>query len=109
MVHLIGRKGRVIKSTSVQDMFQYYQLVGILAHHDGAPAEGKSLVWTAGSTEGLGLDATRTLCRNMILYYDELRTLADKAGIEHSSMGGHLLSMLQSGKFANTKPSRKER
>jgi hypothetical protein len=43
----------------------------------------------------------------MILYFDELKTLSDKAGIEGSSMGGHILTMLQSGKFANETKSPK--
>jgi hypothetical protein len=109
MVNIIGRKGRVMKSSSVQDMFNYFKLVGIV--DDYGPgirnAEGKSLVWTAGSTEGVGVSAQRANCKNMILYFDELKTLSDKAGIEGSSMGGHLLTMLQSGKFANETKSPK--
>ena len=110
MVNVIGKKGRVIKSSSVQDMFAYFQLAGMLGHYGMSTgnAEGRSLVWTAGSTEGLGLDAQRVNCRNMLLFFDELKTCADKAGIEGSSMGGHLLTLLQSGKFSNTVKSRKE-
>jgi hypothetical protein len=109
MVNIIGRKGRVMKSTSVQDMFDYYENVGVLNQYGSGTrnAEGKSLVWTAGSTEGVGVSAKRVNCHNMILYFDELKTLSDKAGIEGSSMGGHLLSMLQSGKFANETKSPK--
>jgi len=109
MVNIVGRKGRVMKSSSVQDMFNYFKLVGIV--DDYGPgirnSEGKSLVWTAGSTEGVGVSAQRANCKNMILYFDELKTLSDKAGIEGSSMGGHLLTMLQSGKFANETKSPK--
>src|SRR6267378_2298761 len=109
MVNIVGRKGRVMKSSSVQDMFNYFKLVGIV--DDYGPgirnSEGKSLVWTAGSTEGVGVSAQRANCKNMILYFDELKTLSDKAGIEGSSMGGHLLTMLKSGKFANETKSPK--
>jgi len=110
MVNIIGKKGRVIKSSSVQDMFAYYQLAGVLSHcgTNTGNAEGRSLVWSAGSTEGVGVDAARVNAKNMILFFDELKTLADKAGIEGSSMGGHLLTMLQSGKFANKVKSRKD-
>jgi len=103
MVNIIGRKGRVMKSSSVNDMFAYCGFVGIVEQHNAGTrnAEGKSIVWTAGSTEGVGVSAQRANCKNMILYFDELKTLSDKAGIEGSSMGGHLLTMLQSGKFAN--------
>ena len=109
MVNIIGRKGRVMKSSSVQDMFTYYQLAGIVDHHSAGTrnAETMSLVWTAGSTEGVGVSAQRCNCKNMILFFDELKTLSDKAGIEGSSMGGHLLTMLQSGKFANETKSAK--
>ena len=90
-------------------MFDYYENVGVLNHYGFSMrnAGGKSLVWTAGSTEGVGCSAMRATCRNMILFFDELKTLSDKAGIEGSSMGGHLLSMLQSGKFANETKSPK--
>jgi Bifunctional DNA primase/polymerase, N-terminal/Primase C terminal 1 (PriCT-1) len=110
MVNIIGKKGRVIKSSSVQDMFAYYQLAGVLGHcgTNTGNAEGRSLVWSAGSTEGVGVEAERVNAKNMILFFDELKTLADKAGIEGSSMGGHLLTMLQSGKFANKVKSRKD-
>ncbi len=109
MVNIIGRKGRVMKSSSVNDMFAYYGYVGIVDQHNAGlrNAEGKSIVWTAGSTEGVGVSAQRANCKNMILYFDELKTLSDKAGIEGSSMGGHLLTMLQSGKFANETKSPK--
>jgi hypothetical protein len=103
-VNIIGRKGKVIKSSSVNDMFAYYQVANILETNSQAlrDAEGKSVVWNAGSTEGLGLDASRINCHNMIMFFDELKTMADKASIEGSSMGGHALTMLQSGKFGNT-------
>jgi hypothetical protein len=100
-VVLIGKKGRMMKSSSVQDMLAYYQFVGILDHHTSATrnAEGKTLVWTAGSTEGVGNSAQRANCKNILSYFDELKTMSDKAGIEGSSMGAHYLTMLQSGKW----------
>jgi len=103
MINIIGKAGRVMKSSSVQDMFEYYRFMGVLDIHGGAMrmAEGKSTVWTAGSTEGVGVSAMKSRCNNIILYYDELKTLSDKAGIEGSSMGGHIMTILQSGLFAN--------
>jgi hypothetical protein len=106
----IGRKGRVIKSSSVQDAIEYLSVAGLVGHASGAirNAEGKSLIWTPGSTEGLGLEMTRTNCRNSIMFYDELSTLTSKAGIEGSTLKASLLSMYESGQFANTIKSRKE-
>lgn len=106
----IGRKGRVIKSSSVQDAIGYLSTAGLVKHASGAirNAEGKSLVWTPGSTEGLGLEMTRTNCKNAVMFYDELSTLTSKAGIEGSTLKSSLLSMYESGQFANTIKSRKE-
>jgi hypothetical protein len=106
----IGRKGRVIKSSSVKDAVEYLSHAGIVS--DAGPqtrnAESKSLVFTAGSPEGLGMEMQRTNCKNAILFYDELSSLTNKAGIEGSSLTSKLLEMYESSKFANTVKSRKE-
>lgn len=106
----IGRKGRVIKSSSAQDAMEYLQQAGIVEHGSSGTknAGGKTLVWTPGSTEGLGLEMTRTNNKNAVLYYDELSTLTNKASIEGSSLGSTLLSLYEAGKFSNTIKSRKE-
>ena len=106
----IGRKGRVIKSSSVKDAVEYLHAAGIV--DDAGPhsrnAEGKSLVFTAGSPEGLGMEMSRTNCKNAVLFYDELSSLTNKAGIEGSSLGPKLLEMYESSKFSNVVKSRKE-
>lgn len=106
----IGRKGRVIKSSSVKDAVEYLNHAGIVS--DAGPqtrnAESKSLVFTAGSPEGLGMEMQRTNCKNAILFYDELSSLTSKAGIEGSSLTSKLLEMYESSKFSNTVKSRKE-
>lgn len=100
---LIGKRGTVIKSSSVEDAIEYCKHAGIVDY--GGPqirnAEGKSLVYTAGSTEGVGLEMARSSCNNAILYYDELSVLVSKAGIESSSMMGHLLQNYEAALFAN--------
>ena len=107
---LIGRKGRVIKSSSVKDSMRYFNHVGMLDH--GGPsirnAEGKTLVFTAGSPEGLGIEAQRVNCKNFVLFYDELSALTNKAGIESSNLISNLLTMYESDKFSNMIKSRKE-
>jgi hypothetical protein len=106
----IGKKGRVIKSSSANDAIQYLQTAGIVdyAGPNTRNAEGKSLVWTAGSAEGLGMEMARTSCRNAVMFYDELALLSIKAGIESSTLGQNLLLMYESGNFANTIKSRRE-
>lgn len=106
---LIGEKGRAIKSSSVEDACEYMTAAGILKEGMASNnADAKSLIWTAGSTEGLGLETKRTNCQNAILFYDELSLITAKAGIDCSSMKSHLLSMAESGRFANTIKSKKQ-
>jgi hypothetical protein len=89
---------------------RYLHFAGVLDH--GGPAirnaEGKTLVWTAGSTQGLGIDMARINCRNAVLFYDELSVLTSKAGIESSTMIPDLLTLYESGKFSNSIKSKKE-
>jgi hypothetical protein len=107
---LIGRKGRVIKSSSVKDAMRYFTFMGLL--EQGSPsirnAEGKVLVFTAGSPEGLGIEAQRVNCKNFVLFYDELSGLTNKAGIDSSNLIPNLLTLYESDKFSNMVKSKKE-
>ena len=85
----IGQKGRVLKSSSINSVMEYMKVVGIAKEAGKANAEGHTLIFQAGSTEGLGMQMMKTNCKNAILFYDELSTLTSKAGIEGSSMKGH--------------------
>jgi hypothetical protein len=107
---LVARKGRLFKSSSIQDAVEYLNHAGIVdyAHQGTRNAEGKSLIWTAGSPEGIGIEMSRTNCKNSILFFDELATLSKKASIEGSSLGQALSTMYESGLFANTVKSKKE-
>jgi Bifunctional DNA primase/polymerase, N-terminal len=107
---LIGSPGVAIKSSCVEDAIEYLQTAGVMSHASGLDknADGKSLVWTAGSPEGLGLEMSRLNSKNAVLFYDELSTLTSKAEIESSSLKSSLLTLYESGKFSNTVKSRKE-
>jgi hypothetical protein len=107
---LIGKKGRTKKSTCMDEAINYFNYAGVAAHasRDIKNAEGKTLIWTAGSPEGLGIDAQRTSCKNLILLYDEFSMLANKVGIESSNLGQALLLLYESKKFANSVKSTKE-
>lgn len=107
---IIGRKGRTNKSSSVNDAIEYFNYASVLQHanRDMKNAQGKTIVWTAGSPEGLGLDMQRTNCKNALLFYDELSTLINKAGIDSSALRSALLTMYESGKFDNSVKSTKE-
>ena len=101
---LIGKKGRSLKSSSVEDAFQYFEYIGVKqnAGRDMKNSEGRSIVWTAGSPEGLGLDMQKTNCKNAILYYDELQQLTAKASIDSSALISALLLMYEAKNFANS-------
>jgi Bifunctional DNA primase/polymerase, N-terminal/Primase C terminal 1 (PriCT-1) len=105
---LIGRKGRVIKSSCAESAMEYFKGVGMAddARSTGT-ADGRVLIWTAGSPEGLGIDMERKNCRNALLFYDELRGLVAKASIENSGMISALLQTYESGKYSNVVTNRK--
>jgi hypothetical protein len=106
---LIGEKGRAIKSSSVEDAIEYMEAAGVLKSGQGVRnAEGKTLIWTAGSGEGLGLEMARTNCKNTTLFYDELSTLTSKSGIDSSTLRSHILTLYESGRFSNTIKRAKE-
>ena len=107
---LIGMKGQIIKSSSVNDAIRYFQIQGV-ADHAGLStrsADGKSLVWSVGSPEGLGIEMQRSNCKNAILFYDELMTLVNKAGIDTSDLVSALLKIYESALFENLIKSKKE-
>lgn len=105
---IIGKKGS-IKSDSVNDAVKYMSAVGIADHAlmDTIAAQGRTLVWTAGSPEGLGADMGKTNCKNAVLFYDELSMLTVKAGIDGSAMVSTLNQIYESGKFGNTTKDKK--
>jgi hypothetical protein len=106
----IGQKGRAFKSSGVKSAIEYFGHINLVktASQSIKNAEGRSLVWTPGSTEGLGLEMARVNCRNAVMFYDEFKTLVDKASIEKSSIAGHISDMYESSNFSNTVKSRKE-
>jgi hypothetical protein len=106
----IGQKGRAFKSSGVQSAIDYFGYINYVKNGSNAlkNAEGRSIIWTPGSTEGLGLEMARVNCKNVVMYYDEFKTLVDKASIEKSSVAGHISVMYESKNFANTIKSRKE-
>lgn len=106
---LIGKKGRIIKSSSVEDAINYFHYVGIAEHHSTSmrSSEGKVLVMEVGSPEGFGIEMNRLNCKNGILFYDELSSLTGKASIESSTLTSKLLTLYESGKVANVISAKK--
>ena len=107
---IIGEKGRAHKSQSIKDGMRYLEYAAVLQMYSKEikNAEGKSVVWEAGSPEGLGTDMMRVNCKNSILFYDELSALVSKAGIEGSGLNSALLKMYESGNFSNSIKSKKD-
>jgi hypothetical protein len=109
-VIMIGRPGETFKSGSFGQAKRYLETAGICEESSSGTraAQGKSLIWTAGSPEGLGLSMQRTQCKNAILFYDELETLVKKASIESSNLRAAILTLYESQLFQNEIKSRKE-
>jgi hypothetical protein len=107
---LIGEKGRAHKSASIKDGMKYLEYAGVLNMYSKEikNADGKTIVWEAGSPEGLGTDMQRTNCKNAVLFYDELSALVAKASIEGSGMNSALLKMYESNNFSNSIKSKKD-
>jgi hypothetical protein len=101
---LIGERGNSNKSSSVDDAMNFFNYIGCLDHNGGGlkAADGKTIVWTPGSAEGLGLEMQKTNCKNALIFYDELAGLVKKAGIDGSTLSNHLLTLYESKKFGNT-------
>lgn len=106
----IGMKGRLHKSASVEDAMRYFSCMGVCENGGVTTrnAEGKSLIYSPGSPEGLGIEMQRTQCKNAILFYDEFMTLVNKAGIDTSDLVATLLKLYESGKFSNLIKARKD-
>lgn len=107
---VIGKKGRTNKSSSIASAKQFFEYASTLTHFDKSikNAEGRSIVWEVGSPEGLGIDMTKTSCRNAVLHYDELSGLVGKARIEGSGLNSALLKMYESQLFANSTKNKKD-
>jgi len=100
---LIGRRGKVLKSSSVEDAIKYFEYCGVAGHSEPTlnNANGRSLIFTPGSAEGFGKEMMRTNCKNGIWYFDELSTLVNKASIESSTIVSNMLLLYESAKFQN--------
>jgi hypothetical protein len=107
---LIGAAGEGHKSSSIKDGMKFLEYASTLTHYskDVKNADGRSVVWEVGSTEGLGTDMQRTNCKNAVLFYDELSSLVSKARIEGSSLASTLLKMYESSAFGNSIKAKKD-
>lgn len=107
---LIGKRGLTNKSSCVDDAISYFNYIGCLTHDGGLKtADGKTVVWTPGSAEGLGIDMQRTNCKNGVIFYDELSQLIKKAGVDGSTLSSQLLTLYESKKFGNSVKHAKEK
>jgi hypothetical protein len=107
---IVGRKGITFKSSSVNDTIRYFKHAGIAEHDDMniRNAEGRAIVFSPSSPEGLGKEMNRLMCRNGILFYDEFKKLTNKASIDCSALTAVLLSIYEAGKFQNMVKSSKD-
>jgi hypothetical protein len=103
---MIGRKGRVIKSSSARDAIAYLKTAGIAC--ETGIAEGRTMIFTPASAEGLGSMMMQNRCTNPLMLYDELSSLVGKVGIDSSSLGSRLLTLYEGDHFANQTKVKKE-
>lgn len=104
---MIGRQARLHKSSSAQDAIKYLDMAGIVSE-SAQIANGKTMVFRPGSPEGLGKLMLERQCKNPLLFYDELSALVGKVGIESSGLASSLLTLYESGYFANAVKSKKD-
>jgi hypothetical protein len=108
-VGVIAPYGRFFKSSCCELGHKYFEMMGLLRKQsrDTKNSEGKIIITSVGSTEGLGKELSRINAKRALLYFDELGKFAGKAGIENSSLGEDLLTIYESGFFSNlTKESK---
>jgi hypothetical protein len=107
---LIGKAARTHKSSCIKDALEYFKYASTLAMYSKniKNADSKSVVWEAGSPEGLGTDMMRINCKNAILVYDELSGLVGKARIDCSGMATALLKLYDSNNFSNSIKAKKD-
>lgn len=101
---MIGRRGRLFKSHCVSDALKFFEYAGMVGYSGPTVrnAEGRSMIITPGSSEGLGKELNRLNCKNFIILYDELSTLTNKATIESSTLSSTLLTLYESTNLQNT-------
>jgi hypothetical protein len=107
---LIGNPTHAHKSSSIKDGMTFLEFASALTHYgkEIKNAEGRSIVWEAGSPEGLGTDMQKIDCKNAVLFYDEFSGLVSKAGIEKSSFKSALLKMYESALFSNSVKTKRD-
>jgi Bifunctional DNA primase/polymerase, N-terminal len=107
---LVGTRGKANKSSSIKDGMAFLEFAGVLDMYskEVKNADGKSIVFEAGSPEGLGTDMQRINCKNAVLFYDELSGLVSKNSIQGSSMPGTLLKLYDSNSFSNSIKAKKD-
>lgn len=103
-VGVIAPYGQYFKSTCCEIGHEYFNQMGLAQRYsrDLKQADGKTIITSVGSTEGLGKTMQQINGTKAILYFDELGKFAGKAGIENSSFGEDLLSFYESNVFGNT-------
>lgn len=110
---IIAPYGQFFKSSSMEIAQRYFGpgLVDTAKRHVAhmsEPSQGKTMIATIGSTEGLGVAMNNVNATKAVLYFDELSKFVNKAGIEHSSFGDDMLTFYESGEFGNTIKAKKE-
>lgn len=107
---LVSPYGQFFKSSSCELVHKYFEHVGLLQYYKSSlrNSEGRIIVASAGSSEGLGKAMQTIVGKHAILYYEELGKFVSKAGIENSSLAHDLLTFYDAGPTGNLIKSGKD-
>ena len=94
------------KSSSVTDAADYLRQAHRLCYYrknlTEASVEGNAIFYSSpGSPEAAGLGLYEIGAQRAVIFYDELKKLVAKCSIDSSSLSADLLTMLESGSWAN--------
>lgn len=108
---LIAPPQTIYKSSCVNDAVNFFKAMEFVEPGARSTAgTGKTLIYSPGSTEGLGLSMAESKCvkPKAVMYYDEFTKLVKKAGYESSSLATDLCTLYESGYFSNGIKAKKQ-
>jgi Bifunctional DNA primase/polymerase, N-terminal len=107
---IISPYGKFFKSTSCEVAMEYFRAMNVAMNHNSkmTNSDGKTVIISPGSTEGLGLEMSRANAKNAVIFFDELGKFVRKSTIESSSFTEDMLSFYEARRFSNAIKARKE-
>lgn len=101
---IIGPYGKFYKSTACEDAQEYFIMMGLCTKVNSSlksNENGKTVVISPGSTEGLGIKLGKLNANHALIYNDELSKFIAKANVENSSFISDMLSFYEAREYGN--------